>query len=56
VKRWHIDPEQYAELRIEERDDELNNTNNLEAFVLRVFGEPVEIVVTPDGQAPRSTP
>jgi hypothetical protein len=56
VKRWHIDPEQYADLRIAERDDELNRTNNLEAFVLRVFGAPVEIIVTPDGQAPRSTP
>jgi hypothetical protein len=54
--KWYIDPQQYAEIRLTERYDSLNGTNNLEAFVMKVFGRPVEIVVTPDGQRPKVSP
>lgn len=51
--QWFVDPEQYANVRLWIRHDELNHTNSVGAFLMRIFGTTdVEIVVTPDGCRP----
>ncbi len=45
---WRITPEQYAELKQIELADNLNGTDNIGAFVLRVFGRPMTIEVRND--------